>query len=176
MKLYANQQSTKDLSRFTDDELKSFGIACREYAQQPIILKNISLNKNSKGQLVLTFDTENHKYLKVEYGMWSNRRVNEDYNEYPWGSHCFGISTPCEYKESDFSDGEPLMLSVSNLEIWLEPDTAEEDTMLSGLACILPTKYSYSIAIIPWADLEIDVKEDDIIPNLESDMIYFFEF
>jgi len=84
MKLYFTPQYTEDLSRFSDSKLESFGIFSREYSQTPILITNLALEKNSKGQLVITFDSENHKYLKCQYGITSAGNIDNDFVENPF--------------------------------------------------------------------------------------------
>jgi len=68
------------------------------------------------------------------------------------------------------------MLPVSYMTIWFEAESKEEEQMLDGYAYILPTKYSYSIVIIPWDVFDVNTKDEDKIVNIDEQMVYFFEF
>jgi len=170
MKIYIDPIRTQDLSNFADDQLEAWGIHSREYAGKPILVKDFRLGLNADGAVAISFKTENHKYLDVQYRMSSSARIDEDYVNKPWGSQCIEISTYEEYQEGDYGNGTPLMLPISRMNIWLEPDTKEEDAAISGVACILPAKWAYEIVIVPFEKFSSD--DTDPIDVFEENTVY----
>ena len=173
MKIYADRIRTKDLSKFSDEQLKSWGIYSREYAQKPIAISDINVELNEDGNVLITFKTNNHKYLNVEYNISTSARIDEDYKNKPWSCKGLQISSHEEYQASDYGDGKPLMLPISRMVIWLEPDTQEEHDALSGIACDLASKWEYEIVILPFDKFYApDDNRRDPIEKLEEDYVY----
>jgi len=170
MKIYIDTPVTQDLSNFADDQLEAWGIYSRENAAKPIHIKNFRLGLNADGYVAISFATENHKYLDVCYNTWSSARIDEDYVEKPWGSKAIRLSTHDEYQDGEYSVGDPMMLPISIMSIWLEPDSKEEDAALNGVACILPTKWSYEIVIVPFSKFDSDDSEP--ISEFEDEAVY----
>lgn len=173
MKIYADRIHTEDLSEFSDEELKSWGIYSREHAQKPIALSDINVELNEDGNVLITFKTNNHKYLNVEYNTSTSARIDEDYKNKPWSSKGLEISSHEEYQAGDYGDGKPMMLPISRMMIWLEPDTQEENDALSGIACDLASKWGYEIVILPYDKFYApDDNRRDPIEKLEEDYVY----
>lgn len=173
MKIYTDPQFTEDISKYTDEELAQCGVYNRECASKPIKLKNVDLYKNEKGQLTVRFETVNHKYLNVRYSTISSRRIEDDGKKL-WSSS-IEIETLEKYPFKDEKTGETLFnSSVSQLTLWLEPDTEEEEDMLSGVMAVLPLKWEYSLVLIPYADMESAAPEGEPIKELEEENIYEF--
>jgi len=172
MKLYLDKQMTEDLSRFSNEELESFDIYSREYAQKQILLKGVSLDKNAKGQLVIQFNSENHKYLRCEFGIWTNQCIEDDYETCKFGAKGLRISTFGKFKDEKLGNS---MRPISSLTMWLEAESEEEEKLLNGQALIVPMKWNYVIVIIPWEDI-ITPDDHDYSPELpcEEDTIYFY--
>lgn len=173
MKIYIDKQATEDLSKYTDEQLKSWNIDRREHAQLPIAISDFNLGLNPDGYVILTFKTDNHKYLDIQYRTSSSRRVNEDYADKPWSSRGIEICTHEEFKAGDYGDGTAMMLPVSRLIIWLEPDTLAEKEAIDGLMCVMPTKWQYEMIIVPYGKFySDDDSEFDPIDELEDDVVY----
>jgi hypothetical protein len=173
MKIYADKQYTEDLSSYTDEQLKSWGIYSRKSAELPIKISSFDLSLNEDGYAVLSFKSANHKYLDVEYRTSSSRRIDEDYKNKPWCSRGIEISTCEEFKSSEYSDGVPMMLPVSRLMIWLEPDTPAEEKAITGVMCVMPVKWAYEMIIIPYSKFAAsEASEFEPISELEDDVIY----
>ena len=172
MKIYADRINTKDLSDFSDEQLISWGIHSREYAQKPISISDINVELNEDKNVLITFKTNNHKYLNVEYNISTSARIDEDYKNKPWSCKGLQISSHEEYQASDYGDGKPLMLPISRMVIWLEPDTQEEHDALSGIACDLASKWEYEIVILPFDKFYASDDNRDPIEKLEEDYVY----
>lgn len=173
MKIYIDKQITEDLSKYTNEQLKSWDIYPRKHAQLPIAISNFSLDLNADGYVVLSFKTANHKYLDVQYRTSSSRRIDEDYASKPWSSQGIEISTHEEFQSGDYGDGTAIMSPVSRLMIWLEPDTLAEKQAIGGVVCVLPTKWEYQIIIVPYDRFfPDDEAKFDPIDKLEDDVIY----
>ena len=173
MKIYIDKQYTEDLSEYTDEQLKSWGIHSRKSAELPIKISNFDLSLNADGYVTLSFTTSNHKYLNVEYRTSSSRRIDKDFKNKPWCSEGIEISTCEEFKSGEYFDGAPMMSSVSRLMIWLEPDTQQEKEAICGVMCVMPTKWAYSMIIVPYDKFAPrDYSEFESIDQLEDDVVY----
>ena len=172
MKIYIDPQTPRDISSFTDEELLECGVYNRD-VYKPIAIENIRIGKNKEGFVCISFDTKNHKYLDLNYSMWSSARVDEDGSNL--GSKCLELLTQEQIPFKD-DDGKKIFeTAYSSLRIWLEPDTAEEADLLSGVMSYLPTKWSYEIAIMPYRVFGIDEKSESLFNVLEDDMVYDFD-
>jgi hypothetical protein len=173
MKIYIDKQVTEDLSKYSDEELKLWGIYSREHAQLPIAISDFNLDLNPDGYAILTFKTDNHKYLDIQYRTSSSRRVDEDYKNKPWSSQGIEISTHEEFKGGDYGDGKAMMLPVSRLMIWLEPDTLAEKEAIDGMMCVIATKWQYEMIIVPYGKFYSDSESKfDPIDKFEDDLVY----
>lgn len=159
MKLYITNEFTRDLSRFTDDELKSFGIYDRSAASAPINIDDIAIGKNARGLLVVSILTPNHKYLNINYSMSTNAVGGAERSA--WFSRGFQIQT---HDEVPYSDEDPFMVPVSSLDLWLTPESDEEDESINGVAAALACKWQYDITIVPYKDFD-SRKLDTITPE-----------
>ena len=162
MKIYAEDVFTQNLSHLSKEQLEEQDI----WNTQPILLKNFNIGKNSKGQYVINFKTENHKYLLVEYNMSGSSRITDG----KW-ARAITIST---YETYD--DGDGLKMPISRTNIWLEADNDEEDKLISGMMCILSEKWEYSLVLIPFEDFytdEPDLEIDKFEEEDESGMMIY---
>lgn len=161
MKIYCEDIYTEDLSHLTSDQLKEKDI----WNTKPILIKNFSVGKNTKGQYVINFKTENHKYLNVEYNMSGSGRIADG----NW-AYAITISTHEEYED----DG--LKLPISRTNIWLEPDNEEEKKLIGGMMCILPEKWEYSLVLIPFEDFytdEADINIDEFEEESDAGLMIY---
>lgn len=173
MKIYADRINTKDLSQFSDEQLKSWGIYSREYAQKPIALSDINVELNEDKNVLITFKTNNHKYLNVEYNISTSARIDQDYKNKPWSCRGLQISSYEEYQDGELILGTPMMLPISRVTLWLEPDTQEENDAINGIACDLASKWEYEIVILPYDKFYAsDDNRRDPIEKLEEDYVY----
>lgn len=120
--------------------------------ENKIKLSGLRIVKNSKGQWVVVFSSENHKYLIVKYNISGNAPGGEpikyDDGSYSY-AHGFSIET------DDTADDNGYQMPLDSCILWVIPETKKEQEELAGVAAILPTKWSYSCAIIPYCDIEI---------------------
>lgn len=124
---------------------QSYGIQ-KPDLKAPIVLADIELSKNKHGQILLSFATHNHKYLDVDYNLLSSH-VEGEYCEHGM-AHGFEISTQEEYRP----EGMHLDYPEDSVTLYLIPENKEELKQLRGQACVIPTKWSYSICIVPFED------------------------
>ena len=170
MKIYFDSD-TEDLSQYTDEELRECGTYNRETESKPITLENFKLGLNSKGQVCISFDSVNHKYLDVEYAGFSSHRESDDGKNFP--THRLHLSSQSKYPFKDEKTGKKYFESpVSRKTISLEPDSEEESDLLHGTISILATKWSYCLTIVPYADLECIGEEIISIDKPDDTTIY----
>ena len=111
-----------------------------------IKITGITIGKNEKGYWVVSFNSENHKYLEIAYSI--SGHVNKT-NEFGQG---FDI---CTYKEDP-----KQRIPEDNVTLWLIPESEEEKTEIDGTEALLALKWSYSAVIVPYSHFW--VKEEDI--------------
>jgi hypothetical protein len=169
MKIYTTSRYTEDLSKFTDEELQSFGIYDRAYAKLPISLDKFEFYLNADGYATVSFGVKSHKYLDVYYNTSTNLRYNNDLKEVPFYPKGISIETQEKFRHKT----ELMMLPVSRLMVWLEPDNKEEAEILNGVACILYSNWHYDMMIVPFD--KFNPKEntnDNIVGDLDDDLLY----
>ena len=170
MKIYLDKCLTKDLSEFSDEQLSEWDVY-REDAK-PIVLKNLFVEKNKDGHLVVSFETVNHKYLNLSYCTTSNRRKEEN------ASYCvrgMTMETFEKYKDLE-TTGFDLRLPVSSTTLWFEPDTEEENILLQGVLAQVSSRWEYQTVIVPFENFFPEVKSEDKIEEMEEEMIYEYAF
>ena len=117
-----------------------------------IVLKNIEVYKNKKGQWCLAFKSENHKYLHVDFNISTNAlgRIGALQTEMlKFSAQGFSIQTgPYNNEDWDWQT------------IFLVPESEEEYNAISGCAAILPTKWSYECVVVPFEDFYMDEDGD----------------
>jgi hypothetical protein len=118
-----------------------------------IVLKNIEAYKNKKGQWCLSFGSVNHKYLGVEFNTSTNALMSIDVMDK-------AVFERLEFFAQGFSieTGNPSAGDWDWKTIFLVPESKEEYEEISGVAAVLPTKWHYLCAIIPFNDIYM---EDD---------------
>jgi hypothetical protein len=117
----------------------------KEEGKTPIELENIKLSENKHGQIILSFNTKNHKYLDINYNT-SSSHVDGEYCEF--GSRGFVIETNDLFQPKELS----FEIPESSLTLYLIPESDEEKQKLWGISAILPQKWSYVICIVPFED------------------------
>lgn len=121
--------------------------ACRKpRLKKPILIEGIEVSRNRHGQLLVCFATKNHKYLNVHYGM-SSSHVNNEHCDHG-SAQGFEIFTLEQHRPK----GKNFNYPEDSVTLYLIPENKEECEMLCGQACILPTKWSYQICIVPFKD------------------------
>ena len=120
--------------------------------EEKIKLSGLRILKNSKGHWVVAFTSENHKYLAVKYNISGNAPGGE-HCKYDDGSYAYAHGFSIE--TCDTSDDTGTQMPLDSCILWVIPETKKEQEELSGVAAILPTKWAYSCAIIPYSDIEI---------------------
>lgn len=122
--------------------------------EKPIEIENIEFYKNKKNQWVVYFDSKNHKYLDVKYNTTCSH-IDGDYCKFG-SARGFEIETCESWKTSRKWDDEEydVELPEDRMRLFLIPESDEEDKELSGVAAILPNKWSYCICIVPYEDFE----------------------
>jgi|LakMenE01Jun11ns_1017448.scaffolds.fasta_scaffold9308038_2 hypothetical protein len=116
-----------------------------EEGKTPIELEDIELSENKHGQIILSFNTKNHKYLDIGYGI-ASFHVDGEYCEF--GSRGFVIETNDLFQPKELS----FEIPESSLTLYLIPESDEEKQKLWGISAILPQKWSYVICIVPYKD------------------------
>jgi hypothetical protein len=113
-----------------------------------IVLKNIEVYKNKKGQWCLAFKSENHKYLHVDFNISTNalgRKGDSEIERLKFSAQGFSIQTePYDNEDWDWKT------------IFLVPESEEEYNEISGCAAILPTKWTYECVIVQFEDFYMD--------------------
>lgn len=112
----------------------------------PILLKNLKVVKNNKGQWTIGFSSENHKYLCISYNC-STSHIEEVYCE-----HGVAQGFSIETHETYFNEQSKIDFPEDSLILYLIPESKEESSELSGVAAILPHKHAYSACIVPYKD------------------------
>lgn len=171
MKVFFDKSDIASLDKFTDEELRECGTYNREAAAKPIVLENFVFGINSKGQYCLRFESPNHKYLKINYSAITTERPSEDGKKF--FSRILELETYEKHPFKDEETGEKMFESSNvHLQIFLEPDTEEEENMLRGCITTLALKYEYCVTIVPYSDME-DISEEIItIEKPEEEFIY----
>lgn len=114
--------------------------------ENPIKLENLRCFKNRHGQWCVEFSSVNHKYLCVNYNTSTNC-VNEERCEYGMAQ---GITI--ETGETFKNDESEFDWPEDSLIIWLVPESEQESDEISGVDAVLPSKWAYSICIVPFED------------------------
>lgn len=137
---------------------KYFDREAYDEEMKPVTLKNLEIGLNRVGQLVMSFDSKNHKYFKIRSQSmcsmsWDDNpiEVEEGSNtpeEYEFGSRSFGIES-CERIVPKDQDWETWLWCV---EVVLTPETQEEETLLGDCIDSLPTKWAYQILFLDLDD------------------------
>lgn len=131
--------------------------------EEKIVLSDIKLGKNTKGQWCVSVKTGDHKYLEIDTVV--HFHYFDVVNSYPRIdgkiSYPYGISLSnkedLEIKD-EFGVNDYIMLDSKN--IWLIPETMEEEASIAGCYLIIhPLKYEYRFLIVPWSDIMIDKEE-----------------
>jgi len=121
--------------------------------EDKIVIKKINVTKNEKGQWLVDFNSENHKYLYVRYKM-SSGCIDRKPQYLDDGSLAICEAFVIDTHEEAQEDGYTLPLSSTVL--WLIPETREECDAISGVAAIMGTKWSYSCCIVSFNDFVSD--------------------
>lgn len=111
-------------------------------------IENIKVGRNRHGQVFVSFESENHKYLDVRYNVSGNALGIRDVNgSYVW---CHGISI-----ENDPEMNEELGFACATdaATLWLIPENEEEAKALGGCAVVVPTKWAYDVCVVKYEDL-----------------------
>ena len=115
-----------------------------EYSAE-IIINNLKTGINKRGELVLHFDTINHKYLAVDKNGSTSERVTE------WkGEGKAPMSTILRFVHEPYeSDG-----GWDVLEIRMEAETDEEAKQIHIFTnlCIIPHKWEYTVVFVDEAE------------------------
>jgi hypothetical protein len=120
--------------------------AYTEDGKTPILLENIKLSENRHGQIILGFETKNHKYLDISYSIASSH-VDGEYCEFGMAKG-FEIAT----QERCIPEGVEREYPESLLTLYLIPENEEEVNKLWAKEAVLPTKWSYEICLVPFHD------------------------
>ena len=112
----------------------------------PILLMNLEVVKNNKGQWTIGFSSENHKYLCINYNC-STSHIEDEFCE-----HGMAQGFTIETHETYFPERSKIDFPEDSLVLYLIPESKEESNELSGVAAILPHKHAYSACIVPYKD------------------------
>jgi hypothetical protein len=116
---------------------------------EPLDVK-LTLGKNSKGQLVIHLSTGKHKYLNVKWGMSCGK------------CQCLVV---CDEMDDYLMTGDDYELYQA-IHYWFIPENEDEERLIYGRGLVIPLKYEYNVAIVPWPDIDIDTsfeyKEEEI--------------
>ena len=121
-------------------------------AGEKISLTGLRALKNSKGQWVVSFSSANHKYLNVDYNISSAAPCSESIR-FEDGSYAFAEGFSIETQETYPDDG--CDMPHDSVILWMIPESKAEQEELSGVAAILPSKWSYCACIVPFSDIEL---------------------
>jgi hypothetical protein len=116
-----------------------------------IVLTGVRIYQNTHKQWCLSFGSENHKYLDVGYRISTNAlwKVNDkgerETERLDFYAHGFIIEI-----------GEPDQGTWDWQQIFLVPESKEEEQELSGCAAVLGTKWSYQCVIVKFEDFWSD--------------------
>lgn len=146
---------------------------------EPIVIENLNVFKNCVGQWVIAFDTVNHKYLEhdgeVSVSSWNDDGIfvwekGITFNTYetfvpPEGDTWMGWDS---FMRIDSNGGhfgrfrwsnvlrkvwfghDIIELPNQKVEIFLIPETKEEQEEINGVFCVLPLKWQYQIVCVPF--------------------------
>ena len=168
---------TTYLTKEDIDWSKDNDISEEYYKVEPLVLKNLEVYENKSGQICIQFETKNHKYLELSYGMSSSCNMapvdgeDEDkwHNQALW-SKAISIGSCNEV----YWKGEDHKRHHFYTNLWLVPESEEEMEKLSGIAVFLPSKWRYEICIVPYEDFYDPSDEKNENMEVEEDRVYIF--
>ena len=127
--------------------------------EDKIVIENINVTQNERGQWLVDFASKNHKYLQVRYIM-SSGHIDRKPQYLDDGSlatcEAFVIDTHEEAQEDGFT------LPLSSTVLWLIPETREECSAINGVAAIMATKWCYCCCIVAYNDFAPDDNNKNI--------------
>lgn len=112
-----------------------------------IVLTGVRIYQNKHKQWCLSFSSENHKYLDVDYRISTNAlwkvddKGEREIERLDFHAQGFTIET-----------GEPDEGTWDWMHIFLVPESEAEEDDLSGCAAVLGTKWSYQCVIVKFED------------------------
>ena len=88
----------------------------------------------------------------VDYNISGNAPCGESLG-FEDGSYAFAEGFSIETQETYPDDG--CDMPHDSVILWMIPESKEEQEELSGVAAILPSKWSYCACIVPFSDVEL---------------------
>lgn len=144
-----------------------------DYEARDLVLENLCVGKNGRGQIIIGFDSKNHKYFEIDqYPSWNSWDdvVVEGEESCGFGSRDIGIKSSTKVWEKNGDWAQPIWMSS----LVVVPENEEEDNLIDGYIFALPLKYEYSIIFIPMDDYFMELKERDRY-IVEPEKIYRLE-
>lgn len=114
---------------------------------EPFRIENIDIFLNQYGQLGIHFDTPNHKYLDIDYGLSSSIDEATGENSEFW-SRGLAMESPHLVYDLHLYFNVPVFTAT----LYLIPENREEKTLLDGYIVVRALKYEYEILFIPYSD------------------------
>lgn len=146
---------------------------------KPLDIRNVRMGKNDRGQLVLIFDSKNHKYFEIWPNMgsksWDDNPTDDGESEF--GSKDIHICSDVEVIEKSEDDYKPSR-NLWSCDIVISPESKEEEELLGYKVASQPLKWEYALTFMTYDDFGFDKRLEgsfDEDEQMKEDMIYFFE-
>lgn len=149
------------------------------YESKPLVITDFEIGKNTRGQMVIDFESKNHKYFNIWDGMgwlsWDDNPINEE--ESNFGSRFVHMESQTKIVPKEGAVDWPVALWETKMII--SPESEEEKELLGDRVSVLPLKYQYALTFLRWKDYNIDKLSKDSLDEGEEfkleDTVYLFD-
>lgn len=151
-----------------------------DHESKPLIITDFDIGTNSRGQMVIDFQSKNHKYFEIKPSMiwhsWDDNEIDED-EPCEFGSRSIRMES---FTKAILKDDKDINFPLWATEMVITPESEEEVDLLGDRVSVLQLKWQYALTFLKFEDFDIDKKNEDSLDKGEEfkqgEWIYKFKF